>query len=40
MMVHGDATCAPIWKPIAEDLVARGCRVIVLGKSESFGLSC
>jgi hypothetical protein len=32
MLVHGDATCAPLWKHIAEDLVARGCRVIVLGK--------
>jgi len=32
MLVHGDATCAPLWKTIAEDLVARGCRVIVLGE--------
>ncbi|KAF2764054.1 alpha/beta-hydrolase [Teratosphaeria nubilosa] len=30
IMVHGDATCAPLWKDIAEGLVERGCRVIVL----------
>jgi hypothetical protein len=32
MMVHGDATCAPLWKPIAEELVERGCRVCVIGE--------
>ena len=33
MLVHGDATCAPLWKTIAEELVGKGCRVIVLGES-------
>lgn len=32
MLVHGDATCAPVWKRVAEGLVQRGCRVIVLGR--------
>jgi hypothetical protein len=32
MMVHGDATCAPLWKPIAEELVEIGCRVCVIGE--------
>jgi hypothetical protein len=32
MMVHGDATCAPLWKTVAEELVGRGCRVIVFGE--------
>ena len=32
MMVHGDATCAPIWKTIARELVGKGCRVCVIGK--------
>jgi hypothetical protein len=33
MLVHGDATCAPLWKRVAEELVARGCRVCVIGMS-------
>lgn len=33
MMVHGDATCAPVWKRVAEGLVGRGCRVCVIGRS-------
>jgi len=32
MLVHGDATCAPLWKRVADGLVGRGCRVIVLGE--------
>lgn len=36
MMVHGDATCAPVWKRVADKLVAAGCRVIVLGRSLIF----
>ena len=31
MMVHGDATCAPVWKRVADGLVQRGCRVCVIG---------
>lgn len=31
MLVHGDATCAPLWKRVA-DRLAKGCRVIVLGR--------
>jgi hypothetical protein len=33
MLVHGDATCAPLWKRVAEGLVGRGCRVCVIGRS-------
>ena len=33
MLVHGDATCAPVWKRVAERLVGRGCRVCVIGMS-------
>jgi hypothetical protein len=32
MMVHGDATSAPVWKRVAAGLVAKGCRVIVIGR--------
>lgn len=32
MMVHGDATSAPVWKRVATGLVAKGCRVIVIGR--------
>jgi hypothetical protein len=32
MLVHGDATCAPLWKRVATRLVANGCRIIVLGR--------
>lgn len=32
MLVHGDATCAPVWKRVAEGLVGRGCRVCVIGR--------
>lgn len=31
MLVHGDATCAPLWKRVANSLIDKGCRVIVLG---------
>ncbi|KAK1812023.1 hypothetical protein LTR12_013583 [Friedmanniomyces endolithicus] len=30
MLVHGDATSAPLWRQVAEGLVEMGCRVIVL----------
>jgi hypothetical protein len=33
MLVHGDATSAPVWKRVAAGLVAKGCRVIVVGRS-------
>lgn len=33
MLVHGDATCAPVWRRVAEGLVQRGVRVIVIGRS-------
>jgi hypothetical protein len=33
MLVHGDATCAPVWKRVAEGLVRKGCRVCVIGRS-------
>lgn len=36
MLVHGDATCAPVWSRIAETLVERGCRVIVFGTLLNF----
>jgi len=32
MLVHGDATCAPVWERVAEGLVGRGCRVCVIGR--------
>ena len=32
MLVHGDATCAPVWKRVADGLVGRGCRVCVIGR--------
>jgi hypothetical protein len=32
MLVHGDATSAPVWKRVAAGLVAKGCRVIVIGR--------
>ena len=32
MLVHGDATPAPLWKTVAEDLVERGNRVMVIGR--------
>lgn len=32
MLVHGDATCAPLWKRVADGLVGKGCRIIVLGR--------
>lgn len=38
MLVHGDATCAPLWKRVAERLVAKGCRLIVLGMLAFFFL--
>lgn len=37
MLVHGDATSAPVWKRVAAGLVEKGCRVIVLGKSRLNG---
>jgi hypothetical protein len=33
MLVHGDATSAPVWKRVAAGLVAKGCRVIMIGRS-------
>jgi hypothetical protein len=33
MLVHGDATCAPLWKRVAEGLIEKGCRIIVIGES-------
>jgi hypothetical protein len=36
MLVHGDATCAPVWKRVAEGLVGRGCRVCVIGRFSFF----
>ncbi|KAK0251341.1 hypothetical protein B0A54_09275 [Friedmanniomyces endolithicus] len=30
MLIHGDATSAPLWKHVAHGLVEMGCRVIVL----------
>lgn len=32
MLVHGDATCAPLWKRVADGLVGKGCRVCVIGR--------
>jgi hypothetical protein len=32
MLVHGDATCAPVWKRVAEGLVEKGARVCVVGR--------
>jgi hypothetical protein len=36
MLVHGDATSAPVWKRVAAGLVAKGCRVIVIGRLSIF----
>ena len=33
VFIHGDTTPAPILGPIAHDLVNRGCRVMLFGKS-------
>lgn len=32
LLVHGDATCAPVWKRVAWGLVERGARVCVIGR--------
>lgn len=39
MLVHGDATCAPVWKRVAEGLVGRGARVCVIGRFFVFEIS-
>jgi len=33
MLVHGDATPAPLFKLLADRLVAKGCRLIAFGKT-------
>ena len=33
LMIHGDTTPAPIFGPIANGMVDRGCRVLLLGQS-------
>lgn len=33
LLVHGDTTPAPMLGPIAEELVSRGCRVMMIGAS-------
>ena len=37
IFIHGDATPAPILGPIAHDLVEKGCRVMMFGRSIRLG---
>ncbi len=39
LFIHGDTTPAPILGPVAHDLVKRGCRVMMFGKSIKFDSS-
>ena len=38
LFVHGDETPSPVFKTVAEELVAKGCRVMTFGESNKTGV--
>jgi len=40
LLIHGDTTPGPILGPVASQLVERGCRVMIIGKSAHRSMCC